>query len=121
MDRNVESGLKYQLDDRVPFGENMMYGFQQIVLFVASAVVMPVVVGYALGLAPAAVAAMLQRTFVLCGVMTLLQVRWGHRDCFCCWFPPHRPLAFLWRAFGQIWKWVCCLQEFWSWRWQQAV
>ena len=79
MEQNVENGLKYQLDDRVPFGENMMYGFQQIVLFVASAVVMPVVVGYALGLAPAAVAAMLQRTFVLCGVMTLLQVRWGHR------------------------------------------
>lgn len=75
----MENQLKYQLDDKVPFGENLMYGFQQVVLFVASAVVMPVVVGYALGLPQAEVAAMLQRTFVLCGVMTLLQVRWGHR------------------------------------------
>lgn len=79
MNAKDKNGLKYRLDDAVPFGENLMYGFQQIVLFVASAVVMPVVVGYALGLSQAEVAAMLQRTFVLCGVMTLLQLRWGHR------------------------------------------
>ena len=74
-----ERRLKYQLDDKVPAGENMMYAFQQTVLFVASAVVMPVVVGYALGLSQSEVAATLQRTFVLCGVMTFLQVRFGHR------------------------------------------
>lgn len=75
----MEEELKYRLDDDVPAGENLMYGFQQLVLFVASAVVMPVVVGYALGLSQSEVAAMLQRTFVLCGVMTVLQVRFGHR------------------------------------------
>ena len=75
----MEEELKYHLDDDVPAGENLMYGFQQLVLFVASAVVMPVVVGYALGLSQSEVAAMLQRTFVLCGVMTVLQVRFGHR------------------------------------------
>lgn len=75
----MDEELKYHLDDDVPAGENLMYGFQQLVLFVASAVVMPVVVGYALGLPQAEVAAMLQRTFVLCGVMTVLQVRFGHR------------------------------------------
>lgn len=74
-----DSNLKYKLDDDVPAGENLMYAFQQTVLFVASAVVMPVVVGYALGLTQSEVAATLQRTFVLCGVMTLLQVRFGHR------------------------------------------
>lgn len=71
--------LKYQLDDNVPAVENLMYAFQQTVLFVASAVVMPVVVGYALGLNQAEVATTLQRTFILCGVMTFLQVRFGHR------------------------------------------
>ena len=71
--------LKYQLSDDVPAAENLMYAFQQVVLFVASAVVMPVVVGFALGLTQTEVAATLQRTFVLCGVMTFLQVRWGHR------------------------------------------
>lgn len=71
--------LKYQLSDDVPAGENLMYAFQQTVLFVASAVVMPVVAGFALGLTEMEVAAALQRTFVLCGVMTFLQVRWGHR------------------------------------------
>lgn len=75
----MDEELKYHLDDDVPAGENLMYGFQQLVLFVASAVVMPVVVGYALGLSQSEVAAMLQRTFVLCGVMTVLQVRFGHR------------------------------------------
>lgn len=71
--------LKYQLSDNVPAGENLMYAFQQTVLFVASAVVMLVVAGFALGLTEMEVAAALQRTFVLCGVMTFLQVRWGHR------------------------------------------
>ncbi|MCI8608088.1 MAG: purine/pyrimidine permease [Firmicutes bacterium] len=71
--------MKYKLDDNVPAGENLMYAFQQVVLFVASAVVMPVVVGYALGLSQGEVATTLQRTFVLCGVMTLLQVNFGHR------------------------------------------
>lgn len=87
-----EQKLKYGLEDKVPVGENLIYGFQQIVLFVASAVVMPVVVGYALGLSQDEVAATLQRTFVLCGVMTILQVRWGHR------FPIQDGPAGLWSA-----------------------
>ena len=70
---------KYDLEDNIPFRENLIYSFQQVVLFVASAVVMPVVVGYTLGLTQTEVAETLQRTFVLCGVMTLLQVRYGHR------------------------------------------
>jgi len=71
--------LKYQLDDQIPARENIVYAAQHVIFFVASAVVMPVVVGYALGLSQAEVGLTLQRTFFLCGVVSILQTALGHR------------------------------------------
>lgn len=71
--------MKYGLYDEIPPKENFVYALQQIVLFLANCVILPVTVGYALGFEQSQIAAILQSTFVLCGVMTLLQLRWGHQ------------------------------------------
>ncbi|MGN0658801.1 MAG: uracil-xanthine permease family protein [Emergencia sp.] len=71
--------IRYKLDDKVPERENVLYACQHVIFFVASAVVMPVVAGYALGLSQAEVADTLQRTLVLCGVVSILQTALGHR------------------------------------------
>lgn len=76
MDNNQ---IRYGLDDSIPVKENLVYGAQHIIFFVASAVVLPVVIGYALGLSQAEVGLTLQRTFFLCGVISILQTRFGHR------------------------------------------
>lgn len=75
----MNNELKYQLGDPVPLKENIVLALQHVIFFVASAVVMPVVVGYALGLSQAEVAYTLQRTFFLCGVISILQAALGHR------------------------------------------
>lgn len=75
----MNNELKYQLGDPVPQKENIVLALQHVIFFVASAVVMPVVVGYALGLSQAEVADTLQRTFFLCGVVSILQTALGHR------------------------------------------
>lgn len=82
--------LKYQLEDNIENKENLVYAFQQIVLFVASAAVLPATAGYTIGLSQPEVAFTLQRTFVLCGIMTILQMRFGHR------FPIQHGPAGLW-------------------------
>ena len=69
----------YQLEDDVPAKENLAYAAQHVIFFVASAVVLPVVVGYALELSQAEVAFTLQRTFLLCGLISLFQTAFGHR------------------------------------------
>ncbi len=71
--------IRYQLGDTVPQRENLLLALQHVIFFVASAVVMPVVVGYALGLSQMEVAETLQRTFFLCGVVSILQTALGHR------------------------------------------
>ena len=59
----MNNEIKYQLGDTVPQRENFLLALQHVIFFVASAVVMPVVVGYALGLSQTEVADTLQRTF----------------------------------------------------------
>lgn len=71
--------LKYGPDDRVPVKQSIAYAGQHIIFFIASAVVMPIMVGYAMGLSQEDVGALLQRTLVLCGVMSALQTCFGHR------------------------------------------
>lgn len=71
--------MKYGLYDEIPPKENFVYALQQIVLFLANCVILPVTVGYALGFEQNQIAVILQSTFVLCGIMTLLQLKWGHR------------------------------------------
>lgn len=75
----MNNEIKYQLADEVPQKENIVLALQHVIFFVASAVVMPVVVGYALGLSQIEVADTLQRTFFLCGVVSILQAALGHR------------------------------------------
>ncbi len=71
--------LKYGPDDRVPVKQSIAYAGQHIIFFIASAVVMPIMVGYAMGLSQEDVGALLQRTLVLCGVMSALQTCFGPR------------------------------------------
>lgn len=75
----MNNEIKYNLSDKVPQRENLIYACQHVIFFVASAVVMPVVVGYALGLSQPEVAETLQRTLILCGVISILQTALGHR------------------------------------------
>lgn len=71
--------FKYDLGDNLPLKENILYACQHVIFFIASAFVMPIVVGYALGLSQVEVAGMLQRTFILCGIISFLQTTIGHR------------------------------------------
>lgn len=77
--KKQNSNLKYNLGDKVPAQENIVYAFQHVIFFVASAIVMPVVIGNILGLDQQDVASTVQRTLVLCGVVSILQTRIGHR------------------------------------------
>ena len=69
---------KYKLDADISNQESVIYAFQNLIIFLASAIVMPIVVGQTLGLDQLQIAQMLQRTFFLCGIVTFVQVRWGH-------------------------------------------
>ncbi|MBE6032181.1 MAG: xanthine permease [Clostridiales bacterium] len=69
----------YGLEDKVPLGKSVVYGLQHLIAFLASAVVMPVVVGTALGLDQQAIAEFLQRTFIFGGVAGILQAKFGHK------------------------------------------
>ena len=76
---NKNTHLKYRLADKVPIHESIVYALQHVVFFIASAIVMPVVVGYILGLDQIEVASMVQRTAVLCGIISIIQTRLGHK------------------------------------------
>src|SRR5665648_1182455 len=71
--------MLYKLEDKLPIEKNIVYGFQHVIYFGISAVIMPVVVGTLLGLNQHELAGMLQRTFVLCGIVSILQVKFGHK------------------------------------------
>lgn len=68
----------YKYDSDITATQSIIYALQNLIIFMASAVVLPIAVGYAIGLNQQEVAQMLQRTFFLCGLMTFLQVKWGH-------------------------------------------
>ena len=72
-------GLLYGLEDKVPAGKCSIYGIQYLVYFLAGSAIMPVVIGAYLGLDQIEIAQMLQRIFVLTGVISILQVTIGHR------------------------------------------
>lgn len=69
---------EFKYDSDITWQQSVVYAFQNLIIFMASAVVMPITVGYALELGQIEIAHMLQRTFFLCGVMTFVQVKWGH-------------------------------------------
>ncbi|MDR1571990.1 MAG: purine/pyrimidine permease [Clostridiales Family XIII bacterium] len=71
--------MRYGLGDDVRGRHLWFYGVQHLVFFVAGTTIMPIAVGSHLGMGQAEIAAMLQRSFLIFGVTTLLQVRLGHR------------------------------------------
>jgi xanthine/uracil permease len=71
--------LKYGLDAPIERNKTLAYGFQHIVLFIANSAIMPVIVAKTLGLERAEISDMLLRTLFLCGVLSIVQTRFGHR------------------------------------------
>lgn len=76
---SLDSDLRYGLDDSLPLSELILYAFQHLAYFLANAAILPVVVGAYLGLTPPELASLLQRTFILCGIVSIMQTLWGHR------------------------------------------
>lgn len=70
--------MLYKLNDKLTIRKNMIYGFQHVIFIALSTVVMPVVAGPLLGLSQNEIADMLQRTFLISGVISILQVKFGH-------------------------------------------
>ncbi|MDR2162785.1 MAG: purine/pyrimidine permease [Clostridiales Family XIII bacterium] len=71
--------MKYGLDDPIELNKTLAYGFQHMILFIANAAIMPVIVAKAIGLEHVAISDMLLRTLFLCGVLSIVQTRFGHR------------------------------------------
>ncbi len=77
--KNRQGTFLYGPDDKVPIGKSAVYGLQFLVFYIASGAIIPVIIGASLGLDQAAIATMLQRTFLLIGVISILQFLFGHR------------------------------------------
>jgi xanthine/uracil permease len=82
--------LRYGLDAALPATELISYSLQHLTFFLANAAILPVVVGAYLGLDQVGLAGLIQRTFILCGVASILQALYGHR------FPMMEGPAGLW-------------------------
>ncbi|MDF3000419.1 MAG: hypothetical protein K0Q48_538, partial [Bacillota bacterium] len=70
--------MLYELDDKLPLQKNLIYGIQHIIYIAISAVAIPVVVAPLLGLTQGEVADVLQRTFFVSGILSILQAKFGH-------------------------------------------
>ena len=71
--------IKYGLDAKLNNRETMAYSLQHLVLLIANSAIMPIIVARAIGLNETEISEMLLRTFFLCGIMSILQTRFGHR------------------------------------------
>ncbi len=78
-EKTDQNGFLYGLDDKVPAGKSIVYGLQYLIFFIVASVIIPVIVGTALGLDQAEIARMLQRTFFFIGAISVLQGLFGHR------------------------------------------
>ena len=76
---SLDNNLRYGLDDSLPLGELVLHALQHLAYFLANAAILPVVVGSYLGLTQPELASLLQRTFIFCGIVSILQAVWGHR------------------------------------------
>ncbi|MCL2493256.1 MAG: purine/pyrimidine permease [Clostridiales bacterium] len=80
MEQQVEQSTpRYGLDAKLSNRETTVYGLQHMIMFIANSSIMPVIIAKALGLADQEISQMLLRTFFLCGVLSIIQVRFGHR------------------------------------------
>jgi len=75
----TESEIKYGLNANMENGKVFAYGFQHMILLIANAAVMPLIIARGLGLDSEDISAMLLRTFFICGILSILQTRFGHR------------------------------------------
>ena len=74
-----QKDLIYQLTDKPPVWNSVLSAVQWFIFTLASSLVVPVVIGKALGLSPIETANFIQRTFLFVGVASFLQVMFGHR------------------------------------------
>ncbi|HWR08320.1 purine/pyrimidine permease [Sporomusa sp.] len=74
-----QSGMRYGLHDNLPLKELISYSVQHLTYFLANAAILPVIVGGYLGLDQLGLASLVQRTFILCGIVSIFQALWGHR------------------------------------------
>ena len=70
---------RFDLDEKLEPKKTIAYGIQHMILFIANAAIMPVIIAKSLGLDSVAISEMLLRTFFFCGVLSILQTRFGHR------------------------------------------
>jgi xanthine/uracil permease len=70
--------LRYNLNDQTTISELISYSLQHLTFFLANAAILPVIVGSYLGLEQSDIAELVQRTFILCGIASFLQCKWGH-------------------------------------------
>jgi len=71
--------LQYGLESPIDARKTAAYGLQHMILFIANSAIMPVIIAQSLGLGAQAVSEMLLRTLFLDGVLSIIQVRFGHR------------------------------------------
>ncbi len=71
--------LIYKLNDQPPVWNSILSALQWFVFTLASSLVVPVVIGKALGFSDIETATFIQRTFLFVGVASFLQVTFGHR------------------------------------------
>ncbi|GMO50055.1 MAG: purine/pyrimidine permease [Treponemataceae bacterium] len=71
--------IRYGLDSVLDNKKTAAYGLQHLVMFIANSVVISVIAANGIGLGKAETSGMLLRTFFLCGVLSVVQTRLGHR------------------------------------------
>lgn len=71
--------IKYGLDDPIENNKVVVYGLQHMIIFIANAVIMPAIVAKGLGLEHQEISDLILRTIFLCGVLSIIQTRFGHR------------------------------------------
>ena len=74
----MEQKIKYGLDASLDPAKTLAYSLQHLILLLANSAIMPVIIARVLGLETLEISEMLLRTFFLCGVLSILQTRFGH-------------------------------------------
>jgi len=75
----MDQKIKYGLDSYLDPGQTFAYSMQHLILLIANSAIVPIILARAYGLEGTQISEMLLRTFVVCGIMSILQARFGHR------------------------------------------
>lgn len=71
--------LRYAVDDRPGLRDTLVYGLQWGVMMLSSNIFLPLILGGALGFSTEMTAGFLQRTLIVLGIGSLIQIYLGHR------------------------------------------